>query len=80
MELSEFSTKLESIMKMPSNDNKQKDKLLNQMSDELEKSLDPNLPMTMFLKAQVLEQLASVKQSNNILERAIHFYREIMYR
>jgi len=79
MELSEFSTKLESIMKMPSNDNKQKDKLLNQMSDELEKSLDPNLPMTMFLKAQVLEQLASVKQSNNILERAIHFYREIMY-
>ena len=64
---------------MPSNENNKKDKLLNQLSDELE-MLDPKSPMTIFLKAQVLEQLASVKKSNSILERAIQLYREILYR
>jgi len=69
---------LEIINQMPSNENNKKDKLLNQLSDELE-ILDPKSPMTIFLKAQVLEQLASVKKSNSILERAIQLYREILY-
>lgn len=59
-------------------DNQEKDKLLTQLSDKLE-TLDPKSPMTMFMRAQVLEQLASVKKSNPILERAIHFYKEVLY-
>ena len=74
-----LSNKLETIKQMPQNEHNKRDKLLNQLSEELE-ILDPKLPMTIFLKAQVLEQLASVKKSNSILERAIHLYREILYR
>jgi len=59
-------------------ENQEKDKLLTQLSDKLE-TLDPKSPMTMFMKAQVLEQLASVKKSNPILERAIHLYKEVLY-
>ena len=80
-ELKTFSIKLEDITnKVPEPyDNQEKDKLLTQLSDKLE-TLDPKSPMTMFMKAQVLEQLASVKKSNPILERAIHFYKEVLYR
>ena len=71
--------KLESIrQRTPSND-KTKEKDLNDLNNEIESMAENSSPEITFVKAGIQEQLASLKRSNPLLERAIHFYREIVY-
>lgn len=54
-----------------------KENRLNQLNQEIE-NLKSSSPQTSYVQAGILEQLAELKRSNVILERAIHFYREIV--
>lgn len=78
--LETLSSKLEEIRQMPNDNNndRSKETLLNELSEQID-SLPQNVPQTVFVKAGILEQLANLKRSNPMLERAIHLYRDILF-
>ena len=63
---------------MPNND-KNKENILNSLLTQIDAIPDSQNPRNLFVKAGILEQLASVKKSNPILERSIHFYRQVVF-
>lgn len=53
--------------------------LLSNQYDALLEQTDHMSPLALYGKAKVLERLAELEKANSVLERAIHFYREVLF-
>lgn len=80
-----LAIKLDNAVSISSNDPKSKESQLDLLNGEIDIILEvkqlslSEKSLAFFVKAGVLEEMASLKKSNSILDRSIHFYREILF-